>query len=128
MKQRFDNEDNELQKYGKDFSDSSLSAKLLKYGKLLGAHTLYQLLQLWFVLKKPNLPLKVKSTIMGALGYYIVPLDLIPDFTPAAGYTDDIAVLAYALVVAEIYIDDEIRKRAKEQVAKIFDEATAAKL
>ncbi|WP_164999553.1 YkvA family protein [Salinicola tamaricis] len=51
-------------------------------------------LQLYFVLKRPDVPIWAKSTIIGALGYFISPLDAIPDVIAGVGFTDDASVLA----------------------------------
>ena len=42
-------------------------------------------------------PLYVKAVLMGALAYFIVPIDVIPDFIPGLGFTDDAAILATAI-------------------------------
>ena len=42
-------------------------------------------------------PMYVKAVLMGALAYFIVPTDVIPDFVAGIGYTDDAAVLAAAI-------------------------------
>lgn len=48
-------------------------------------------------LKDENTPGKHKMIIIGALGYFILPVDLIPDFIPVAGFTDDAAALIACL-------------------------------
>ena len=50
--------------------------------------------------------------IYGALGYFISPIDVIPDFIPVVGFTDDIGVLAAAVVMAASYIDAEAKAKA----------------
>ena len=42
-------------------------------------------------------PIYVKAVLMGALAYFIVPIDVIPDFIPGLGFTDDAAILAAAI-------------------------------
>lgn len=42
-------------------------------------------------------PLQVKATLVGAIAYFLLPLDAIPDVLPVLGFTDDAAVLATAI-------------------------------
>ena len=60
----------------------------------------------------------------GALGYFISPIDVIPDFIPVVGFTDDIGVLAAAVVMAASYIDAEARAKADTKLAGWFGEGT----
>ena len=59
-----------------------------------------------------------------ALGYFISPIDVIPDFIPVVGFTDDIGVLAAAVVMAASYIDAEARAKADTKLAGWFGEGT----
>ena len=58
-------------------------------------------------------PTRAKATLLGALGYFVLPLDAIPDMFLALGYTDDLAVLLLALRTVQAHITDEHRARAK---------------
>lgn len=69
----------ELQKYKQDYSEHSFKEKLRKYAKIIGVGAVYKVLQLWYVLQKPDVPLKQKALITGAIGYLIAPLDFIPE-------------------------------------------------
>ncbi|WP_110684954.1 YkvA family protein [Salinicola aestuarinus] len=94
------------------FSDARFWRKLADFGSRAGHEVVRKALQLYFVLKRPDVPFWAKSTIIGALGYFISPLDAIPDVIFGAGYVDDASVLAAALVAVSIYIDDEIKQQA----------------
>ena len=63
---------------------------------------------------------KEKTMIIGALGYFILPIDLIPDLIPVVGYTDDLAVLVAAIKLLAC-VDDEVKRQAKEKLAEWFD-------
>jgi uncharacterized membrane protein YkvA (DUF1232 family) len=56
-----------------------------------------QVLNLWNVLSDPKVDLSVKAIAVGALAYLILPVDVIPDFIPFAGLTDDVGVIMYAI-------------------------------
>ena len=50
---------------------------------------------------------------MGALAYFILPIDVIPDFIPFLGFTDDAAVLALAIKIVGDQITEEHRQKAR---------------
>jgi uncharacterized membrane protein YkvA (DUF1232 family) len=64
-------------------------------------------------------PSWVKATLLGALAYFILPLDTVPDFLVALGYTDDFAVLMGALRAVGSHVTPEHRERARETLAKL---------
>lgn len=108
--------------YQDKFSKDNLLLKLQHYGRDIGLTVLYNVLQLWYVLQKPEVPAKNKAVIMGALGYLITPLDFIPDLTPILGYNDDAAAILFALYMVRQYVDEEVKTQAKTRLAKIFSE------
>lgn len=118
----------ELQKYEQHYNDSSFLDKVTKYGKLIGITALYKALQLWFVLQKPDVPARTKAVIMGALGYLIAPLDFLPDLLPVLGYTDDIVAITFALIKVQGYIDEEVERKSKKLLTKIFGEESVSNL
>ena len=54
-------------------------------------------------LENPTTPNHMKALIIGAIGYIIFPLDLIPDITPLVGYTDDLASVAGVVAAVSVY-------------------------
>ena len=68
--------------YVDKYSDEGLMSKVKRVGKKMGGKLLYNVYVLYYVLKSRDVPVKVKAEILGALGYVLVPLDLIPDFIP----------------------------------------------
>ena len=114
--------------YQDKFSKDNLLLKLQHYGRDIGLTVLYNVLQLWYVLQKPEVPAKNKAVIMGVLGYLITPLDFIPDLTPILGYNDDAAAILFTLYMVRQYVDDEVKAQAKARLAKIFSEDTVKNL
>lgn len=106
--------------YQTEYSPNKLFDKILLYAKELSAALVYKALQLYYVTRKPEVPLKVKTTIYGALGYLILPLDAVPDLLPMVGYGDDAAAIAIAFAVAYMYIDETVREKAKAKLVSIF--------
>jgi uncharacterized membrane protein YkvA (DUF1232 family) len=105
-------------KYTDAYSDDRLFDKILIFAKEFGIKLIYVALLLYFVLQKEDLPIKIKATIIGALGYFILPLDLINDLIPGIGQLDDMVALLFALGVAAFYVDQNVKNKAK---AKLHD-------
>ena len=118
----------ELQKYEQHYNESSFLDKVTKYGKLIGINALYKAVQLWFVLQKPDVPAGTKAVIMGAVGYLIAPLDFLPDLLPVLGYTDDMVAITFALIKVQGYIDEEVERKSKKLLTKIFGEEAVSNL
>jgi len=99
-----------------------LALKLKKHATKAGVKIVYSVLLLYYTLQKDNVPVKAKGVIIGALGYFIVPFDLIPDFLPIIGYTDDFGALMMALATVAMYIDADIKSKAKSRLDSWFGE------
>lgn len=109
-----------LQNHGSHYSEAGLWNKIKKYSKKAGSTAVYAVLLLYYVLQKEEVPKKNKAIIIGALGYFILPTDLIPDIAVAVGYTDDIGALLAALWQVSMYIDDQVKTQAKVKLKEWF--------
>jgi len=67
-------------------------------------------------------PLKVKAVLVGALAYFVLPADVIPDILPVVGYTDDAAVLAAAIKLVASHITPAHREAARRALARMRGE------
>ena len=112
----------ELVKYEKHYSEDGLWKKIGNVAKKAGLKTVYMVLLLYYVLISDSTPKKYKAMIIGALGYFILPLDAIPDIIPAVGYTDDVAALAGAILAVAKCISPEIEAQAKAKLKEWFGE------
>lgn len=63
-------------------------------------------------------PLRVRASLLGALGYFVLPLDGIPDFIFGLGFTDDAAVIMGVLALMRAHITDEHRSAARKALLK----------
>jgi uncharacterized membrane protein YkvA (DUF1232 family) len=111
-----------IKKAEEHYSEQSLFEKILSYAKRTGRELIHKTLILYNAVKDPDTPVWAKTIIYGALGYFIMPLDTIPDFTPVAGYTDDMGALVGALAVVAFHIKDKHKLLAEQQIAKFFNE------
>ena len=96
-----------------------LFAKIKKVLIKAGLELTYKVLQLWYVLQKPEVPYPIKATIVGALMYFILPVDSIPDFLPG-GFVDDMAAIAFALSMATLYVDEEVNEKARKKLIEFL--------
>lgn len=110
----------EKEEYKKEYNEKSFFDKLKKGLKVVGVKGVYMLLLLYNTLQRKDIPPKEKSIIIGALGYFILPLDALPDITPIVGYSDDIFALGMAILKVMPYIDDEMKEKSREQIIKWF--------
>ena len=108
--------------YANKFSASDFTEKISQIAKRAGAKLVYAALILHYTLQSDKISKKDKRIIIGALGYMISPLDVIPDAIPIAGLTDDLAVLLYVLKKVWTEVDSEIKLKAKEKLSKWFDD------
>lgn len=118
----------DTEKYAAEYSEEKLWQKLAKHFKSVGLQAAYKVLQLFYVAQNPKCPKRVKAGIYGALGYFIMPFDAIADFIPFVGYTDDLALIGAAIVIAQFYINDEVRLKAKKKLAWLFGSDAVSKL
>lgn len=107
--------------YSNKFTNSEFLEKIAKIAKRAGAKLVYVALILYYTLQSDKVSIKDKAIIVGALGYLISPLDVIPDAIPIVGLGDDLAVLLY--VISKIGdVTEEIKDKAKGKLTKWFDE------
>ena len=106
----------DLSKYEKDFSFDSLMSKIKETAKKAGLKAIYMALLLYYALESPTISTVDKAIIYGALGYFICPIDIVPDILPFIGLTDDIAVLAWAFSRVKSNVNDMTREKAKTKL------------
>ena len=114
--------DHESRGYEKEYSDANFWDKVIHYSKIAGREVVERALQLYYAAQSAETPAWAKTVIYGALGYFITPVDAVPDMTPIVGYTDDLGVLAAAIATVVLYITPEVKQKAKEKMKIWFGE------
>jgi uncharacterized membrane protein YkvA (DUF1232 family) len=94
-------------------------AKLKRIGRQLPF--LEDLLAAFYCATDPATPKRVKLILVGALTYFVLPTDAVPDFLPVIGFADDAAMLAAAIAQVAGAINDFHRTRARETFAERRD-------
>ena len=105
---------------GEEISSATFWRKLRGMVAIAGRKTLFSSLVLFNCLKDRDTPAWARGVIVGALGYLILPTELIPDMLPGAGYGDDWSTIVVALGTVAAYIKETHKLRAKEQLDKLF--------
>ena len=108
--------------HGKYYSEEKFHEKILKLAKSAGIKVLYAALILYYAVSNKQFPAKEKMWIIGALGYLILHIDLIPDFIPVVGYADDLVALIFVLKKVYDQVTPEVLERAKAKVRSVFGE------
>ncbi|MBE6207770.1 MAG: DUF1232 domain-containing protein [Rikenellaceae bacterium] len=118
----------DLEKYRGSYSERGLMNKLSAVAKKAGIKAVYAVLLLYYALQSPQTSTKDKSIIYGALGYFILPLDLVPDFIPLAGFGDDLGALVWAISRVVANITDEVRQQARTKLHDWFGDYDQSQL
>ncbi len=116
----------DIEKYRKHYDEGKFGAKLPKVARKAGSKLVYAVLLLYYVLQSPGVTKADKTKIYGALGYFLLPLDILPDFIPLAGYTDDLTAVIWAVHTVWKNITPEIRAKAAGKTRQWFGDFDAA--
>ncbi len=112
----------DFMKYKDKFTPKEFVEKIQRIAKRAGAKMVYGALILFYTLDSDKVSVKDKAIIIGALGYLISPVDVIPDAIPLAGLSDDLAVLIYVIHKVWNEVSEEVKQKAKAKLTKWFDE------
>ena len=115
-------EDIKTDNYQKHYSNSSFWDKVKKIAKNAGLKVICYALTLYYILQKDDVPVADKGIIIGALGYFILPIDLIPDSILGLGYTDDVAAMFIAIQKCLQYVDEDIKNQVYLKLSEWFDD------
>lgn len=119
MEQKQPNEETLLESQ-KHYSDDGLWDKMKSVFKKAGIKVIYLALVLYYTVNAESTPTAKKGIIYGALGYFILPIDLIPDAIPIAGFSDDLAALVACVAAVSMCITPEIKAQAETKLKEWF--------
>ena len=84
-----------------------------------GYEIIEKALWLYYAAQRPETPVWAKTTVYTALAYFVLPMDINPDFIPVSGYVDDMSVLLAAVSTIATYIDEQVKVKARKQLRKL---------
>lgn len=116
-----------IDKYTKYFSEGNLFEKIIAFSGKAGTNMLFYVLVLYFLMINKDIPMRTRMVFMAALGYFILPTDLISDFLPGLGFTDDLTFITYAITQGTDHITPEIKAKAKLKLQSLFKKQTTTK-
>jgi uncharacterized membrane protein YkvA (DUF1232 family) len=106
----------DYEEHGKHYNEQELWQKFRELPKNAAAQVMEKALLLRELLFNGSTPLWVRASIVGVLGYLILPLDLIPDPIPGVGFVDDVAAMALILASLDSLVTEDIRRRALKRM------------
>ena len=101
--------------FSEHYDEASFFDKAMNFAKMAGSEVVMAALKLYYASQSPSTPAWAKAICFSALGYFILPLDAIPDLVPGVGYTDDLGVLAAAVTACAMSMNDEVRCQADKK-------------
>ena len=111
MNEKFDF-DEMIQNKEKHYSEKGFINKISSSGGKLSSKALHAAATLYVALKSDDMPTSNKLVMLGALGYFILPVDLVVDVLPLIGLSDDVFVITAALAKVYMSITDDMKEQA----------------
>ena len=96
--------------------------KLRRFARVAGRIVVERALRLYYAAQDPATPAWARRAIYGALAYFILPIDLVPDLLPGIGYADDATTLLATLAAVSMYVTRDIKIRARAKTAEWLGE------
>jgi uncharacterized membrane protein YkvA (DUF1232 family) len=112
----------ETESYGAYYDENRFWKKVKQMARKLGETVLRPVLQLYYIMHDGRVSVREKAYIIGALGYFILPVDVIPDFIAGLGYTDDLAVILLLLRHLKGNITPEITAQVEMKINELLYE------
>jgi uncharacterized membrane protein YkvA (DUF1232 family) len=108
--------------YWRNDDDTALRRSFWRKLAAVGARLPFaaDLLAAYYCAFDRDTPLQVKATLAGAIAYFVLPLDAVPDFLPVLGFTDDAAVLATAIKLVTSHIRPVHHEAAKTKLDSLM--------
>jgi len=108
--------------YEEEYSEEDFWKKVKEVAIKAGKEIIGEALKLFYAILNKKTAVTAKAVAIGALGYFISPIDAIPDITPVVGYADDLGVIALAVYSIKKYITTKVKKQADDKLDDYFGE------
>lgn len=104
----------------KPVSEQSFWDKLQRFAGSAGRNVCEKALWLWYAARDANTPKWARRVAYGAIAYFVLPLDAVPDLIPGVGFSDDLTALAGALSVIAMHVTPEIKAKSEKKLKTWF--------
>ena len=104
--------------------ERSFWRKLRRYGRHIPF--LRDAVAAYYCARDPATPLRVKAVLMGALAYFVMPADMVPDIIAWLGFTDDATVVMAAIQVISPHIKERHHVQAQAAIDRLVPDDEAA--
>ncbi|MAS10260.1 DUF1232 domain-containing protein [Endozoicomonas sp. G2_2] len=111
----------QVRDYATQYSDTRFWTKVSRVARRAGYELLEKALWLHYAAQRPETPRWARVTAYGALGYFILPMDAVPDWLFGFGLTDDLGALTLSVVALSQYINDDVRRRTAHKLDQWFE-------
>jgi uncharacterized membrane protein YkvA (DUF1232 family) len=108
----------DVKKFEKHYSKDEFWRKLRELPDTAGDIAIRNAITLYVLLTEKGVPWWLKASILAALGYFVCPIDAIPDFLPG-GFVDDIVVMCAVVAEASSCVTTSVRLRVNDLLAKV---------
>lgn len=99
--------------FGRHYSEDSFWTKVRGVARRTGREVVEKAITLFHTLQDADTPRWARTVIVGVLGYFILPLDAIPDLTPVVGFADDLGSIVTAFGILAVHVKAEHREKAR---------------
>jgi uncharacterized membrane protein YkvA (DUF1232 family) len=106
--------------FAENFDDKGFWSKVTDVVRSAGEAVITEAFKAYFVAQASTTPGWAKAVLYGALAYFVLPLDAIPDAVPLVGFSDDISALGAALLATEAHATEETDRQAKDAARRLF--------
>ncbi|RJS93987.1 YkvA family protein [Salinisphaera sp. Q1T1-3] len=110
----------QLRDYADQYSETRFWTKLSHVFKRAGYELVEKALWLHYAAQRPDTPQWARATAYGALAYFIMPFDAVPDWLFGIGLTDDLGALTLAVATISQYVDEQVKRQASARLAAWF--------
>lgn len=112
------------EKYRKEYDRSRFIEKLSRVARYIGSKAVFSLLVMFYATLDKSIPFKARATLLAVLGYFVSPIDVIPDALPLLGFADDMAAVSFVLRQIWNNLNKETVSKARRRMRQWFpDEA-----
>lgn len=118
---------NNLSRYADLYNPGKLFDKIKAMAKKAGVKVVYIVLLLYYSTLDKDLPLNDRLMVIAALGYFILPIDLIPDALPG-GFADDTAALIFVLKQVWNNLTPQTKSKARSRLKEWFSDVSDSDL